>query len=248
MTIVISRWEGVVAETYPPPPFGATITQPFVYAGWSVDPVRVGPFVRASRVRRSALDRLTVVARSLLEHADVLQVRLFQTSAIIPVRGVPLHDVIMLVRVEDLTAATAVLEHPALTASTPATMFSATNRARFGLTEDGSPAPNILLNHFTGSDDQDDAVTAWRALSAWFQAKTGIDNSTLLVPESSAPYVMVNYARIPGAVPPFMVRQVLRPSFHRYVRRMLARHQLTSLPIFVRPVDISGDRDGQGTE
>ncbi|WP_395308811.1 hypothetical protein V4U86_26425 [Mycobacterium sp. AMU20-3851] len=37
-------------------------------------------------------------------------------------------------------------------------------------------------------------------------------------------------------------RQLLRPSFYRYVRRLLDGHRLTSLPIFVRPVEIIGVR------
>lgn len=228
-----------MVDEYPPPPFTAAIAEPFVYLGWSIDPVRLGPFVRPSRARQLSLSRLIALARSLSEREDLHQVRLFQTTAIIPVPGVPLHDVVMLVRADDLTAATTVCDDPTLAATNPTVTFTATNRARFGHTEDGSATQNVLLNHFTGTEDHDDAVTAWRSLSAWFTAKTGIDNSTLLVPESAAPYVMVNYARIPVSVPLFMARQLLRPSFHRYVRRLLNEHRLTSLPIFVRPVDIS---------
>ncbi|MFV8052991.1 hypothetical protein [Mycobacterium sp. 48b] len=229
-----------MAERYPPPPFGPVIPDLFVYVGWSIDPVRIGPFLRPSTERRHELARLRTVARDLSQQADVLAVRLFQTTVIVPVPGAPLHDVVMLVRVRDTPTARAVLNDAALARTGPLTTFTADNRARFGVTEDDSPAPNILLNHFTGPADEESAVTTWRALSAWFAAKTGIDNSTLLVPDRSAPYVLVNYARLPGGVPAFMARQLLRPSFYRYVRRLLVRQHLTSLPIFVRPVDLEG--------
>ncbi|MFN6550342.1 hypothetical protein ACP6C7_17220 [Mycolicibacterium septicum] len=229
-----------MAERYPPPLFGAVIPDPFVYVGWSVDPVRIGPFLRPSAARRLELVKLRAVARDLSEHADVLDVRLFQTSVIVPIAGAPLHDVVMLIRARDVPTAAAVLNDAALAETGPLTAFTAENRARFGVTEDGSPTPNVLLNHFTGPAEEESAIDTWRALSAWFGAKTGVDNSTLLVPDRSAPYVLVNYARIPGAVPAFMARQLLRPSFYRFVRRLLAQQHLTSLPIFVRPVDLKG--------
>jgi hypothetical protein len=230
----------LMTDRYPPPPFGEVLPGSFVYLGWSVDPKRVGPFVRGSAARDREQMRLQVVATGLARRADVLAVHLFRATFIVPVDGVPLHDLVMLIRVPDGAAAAEVLGAETLRATKPLVAFVARNGARFGLTEDESPRPNILLNHFTGLGGEDDAIDAWRALSAWFGAKTGIDNSTLLVPEPSAPYVLVNYARIPGAVPAFMARQLLRPSFYRYVRTLLARQRLTSLPIFVRPVDHKG--------
>jgi hypothetical protein len=90
------------------------------------------------------------------------------------------------------------------------------------------------LNHFTGPPDRSAAVDTWRQISGWYIAKTEVDNSTLLRTEEDAPYVVVNYARLPGAVVPFMLQQLLRPSFYRCVRALLKRHRLTSLPLFVR--------------
>lgn len=225
---------------YPPPPFGPVMAEVFVYAAWSIDPVRVGPFLRVSTARAKALDRLGEVARTVAGRPEVMDVNLFETTAIVPIPGAPPYDVVMLIRVRDVPAATALLHDAAFTDTDPTMTFTARNGARFGVTDNGSPGSNILLNHFTGAIEETSAVNAWRTLSAWFAAKTGIDNSTLLVPDLSAPYVLVNYARIPGTVPAFMARQLLRPSFYRYVRPLLARHHLTSLPIFVRGIDLQG--------
>lgn len=222
----------------PRPPFGPVTPGVFIYVGWSVDPVRRGPFVRSSAARDSELFRLRRIARALSDAADVLQVQLFRTTVIVPIPGAPQHDVIMLIRTRDDAAATAVLADSDLQATGPWTVFTARNGARFGITEDGSPTPNVLLNHFTGDAAEPVAIGTWQTLAAWFAAKTGIDNSTLLVPAPSAPYILVNYARIPGSVPVFMARQLLRPSFHRFVRPLLVQHRLTSLPIFVRPVGL----------
>ncbi|MGO8964809.1 hypothetical protein [Mycobacterium sp.] len=55
--------------------------------------------------------------------------------------------------------------------------------------------------------------------------------------------MLVNYARPPGGVVPFMMQQLLRPSFYGYVRALLKRHRLTSLPLFVRNLPL-GSADG----
>lgn len=227
-------------DDYPPPPFGPVVTDVFIYAGWRVDPVRVGPFLRVSTKRADALDRLCEVARKVAGRPEVLGVKLFETTAIVPIPDAPPYDIVMLIRVRDVPAAAALLHDATFTGTDPTMTFTARNGARFGITDNGSPGANVLLNHFSGAIEESSAVNAWRTLSAWFAAKTGIDNSTLLVPDLSAPYVLVNYARIPGTVPAFMARQLLRPSFYRYVRPLLARHQLTSLPTFVRAIDLQG--------
>ncbi|CQD18792.1 hypothetical protein BN970_04188 [Mycolicibacterium conceptionense] len=180
------------------------------------------------------------MAGSLAARSEVVGVNLFETTAIVPIPGAPQHDIVMLIHVRDVPAATALRGDATITATNPAMTFTARNGARFGITDNGLPGSNVLLNHFTGTIEESSAVNAWRTLSAWFVAKTGIDNSTLLAPDLSAPYVLVNYARIPGTVAAFMARQLLRPSFYRYVRPLLARHHLTSLPIFVRTIDLPG--------
>ncbi|KLI07140.1 hypothetical protein ACT17_05840 [Mycolicibacterium conceptionense] len=227
-------------DGYPPPPFGPVIPGVFIYAAWRVDPARVGPFLRVSTARAKALDGLREVAGSLAARSEVAGVNLFETTAIVPIPGAPQHDIVMLIHVRDVPSATALRGDATITATNPAMTFTARNGARFGITDNGLPGSNVLLNHFTGTIEESSAVNAWRTLSAWFVAKTGIDNSTLLAPDLSAPYVLVNYARIPGTVAAFMARQLLRPSFYRYVRPLLARHHLTSLPIFVRTIDLPG--------
>ncbi|CRZ14029.1 hypothetical protein [Mycolicibacterium neworleansense] len=227
-------------DGYPSPPFGPVIDGVFIYAGWRIDPVRVGPFLRVSTARADAVDRLREVAHDLAVRPEVMGMNLFETTAIVPVPGAPAYDIVMLIRVRDVPASTALLHDAAFTGTHPSMTFTARNGARFGITDNGTSGSNILLNHFSGAVEESCAVNTWRTLSAWFAAKTGIDNSTLLVPDLSAPYVLVNYARIPGTVPAFMARQLLRPSFYRYVRPLLARHHLTSLPIFVRAIDLHG--------
>jgi hypothetical protein len=221
---------------YREPPFREPLSSTFVYAAWSIDPVRIGPFVRSSRARRQGIEVIGGIARTLAQRPDVEGIRLFETSFIPPLPGVPNYDVVMLVCARTTQCANGIVNDPLLRSVDSATVFTASNAARFGDTESPPSGVNILLNHFVGPSDRSAAVSAWREISAWFAAKLQVDNSTLLYPEDGAPYVLVNYVRLPSAVVPFLLGQLLRPSFHRFVRSLLTRHGLTSLPLFVRPV------------
>ena len=228
--------------TYEEPPFLDPLTCGFVYAAWRVDPVTVGPFVRSSAVRRRKLDEIRAIVQALAQLPEVDGVRVFEASFIPPLRGMPRFDVVMLVRTQSRENAARLAEDGRLRQANPTALFLAANAARFGVTENADAGVNYLLNHFTGSSDPSEAVAVWRKLSGWFVAKTGVDNSTLLRTEESAPYVLINYVRIPGTVVGFLLGQLLRPSFHRYVRALLKRHQLTSRPLFVREVPVGRPR------
>lgn len=220
---------------YPDPPFREPLRAAFVYVGWTIDPVRIGPFVRSSRIRRERMGEICSYAAELGARSDIHSVRVFEASFILPLPRIPRHDIVMLVQTSTVESAEAVRDDSALRSLGPAATFVASNGARFGDTGNPASDVNVLLNHFTGPPDRSSATDAWRRISAWYVTKLGVDNSTLLVAEAGAPYVMVNYVRIPGAVVPFMFKQLLRPSFHRYVRALLRKNHLTALPLFVRP-------------
>jgi hypothetical protein len=225
-------------RTYEEASFLEPLTSTFVYVAWSVDPVRMGPFVRRSAVRREKIDEIRGLVDGLMRRREIEGVRLFEASFMPPLPNLPAYDVVMLARARSTEGAVCLSQDHQLKATDPATVFVAGNGARFGVTENGPARANILLNHFVGPPDRPDAVTAWRAVSGWYTAKAGVDNSTLLRSEDPAPFILVNYVRLPATVVGFLLNQLLRPSFHRYVRALLAQHQLTALPLFVRNVSI----------
>lgn len=224
-------------RTHPEPPFLEPLTSGFVYTAWSVDPVTMGPFVRGSAARRRKIDEVRGLADMLTRLPDVEGARVFEAAVIPPLPDMPRYDVVMLVRANTRERAASLATEALLRQAEPNVVFVAGNAARFGATEtaDDQGAP-FLLNHFTGPIDRSGAVAAWRKASGWFTAKMGVDNSTLLRTEESAPYLIINYVRLPQNPRVFLARQLLRPSFHRYVRALLKRNQLTSLPLFVRRV------------
>jgi hypothetical protein len=60
----------------------------------------------------------------------------------------------------------------------------------------------FLFNHFAG-DDPGLAVELWDYLAGWYEAETGLDNSTLLGPleGEESDYLMINHARWTTACP-----------------------------------------------
>lgn len=206
----------------------------FTYLAWSVGSPRVGPFVLTSRRRTDAAATLTRIASAVEKLPGVARVRVLGSTFIPPLPGVPQYDLAALAHGEhplDTELATRARE-----AGLPEPVLATTARnvVRFGDTDasDG----NILLNHFVGKASAPVAVEAWTAATTWYSDVLGVDNSTLLQFEQPAPFLVMNYARIPGAPGPFVLQQILRPSFHQQVGKVLDRAGVRPLPVFLKAV------------
>jgi hypothetical protein len=79
-------------------------------------------------------------------------------------------------------------------------------------------------------------VEAWENLTGWYTAKTGLDDSTLLRPIGEAPYAFVNYVRLPRGAVRIMLDQILRPSFHTFVRGSLRANGMVAMPLLCEPI------------
>jgi hypothetical protein len=204
--------------TYPEPEFLPPYPHGFVYAGY-----------RAARERDAAEGWLRSLARELAERQEVVSISLFRAVLRPPIPGSPHHDLLLLARTTSPGTAEGVMEVIDGRDPRPAMVFTATNALRVGDTE-ADPTGTFLFNHFAGRGDG--AVDAWRGLTGWYTVKTGVDNSTLLVPDSPAPFAVVNYVRLPRGAVGSMLDQLRRPSFHTFVRRRLSEHGLRAMPVF----------------
>lgn len=157
----------------------------------------------------------------------------FRTVLIPPVPGVPRFDIILLVRAATPDAARHVSSVDVWSPLEPALMMTARNIRRIGDTP-ATRSSTFLFNHFTAADPAA-GVAVWEDLAGWYTAKTGVDNSTLLQPTAGTPYAFVNYVRLPGSGPRFLLEQLRRPSLHRYVRRTLTNNGMTALPLLCTP-------------
>jgi hypothetical protein len=224
----------------PRPAFREPLPGTWLYLGLTVDPRTLGPKVRRSAERtrviarcHELLDGLGVGDRGGLAAASVLE-----TVLIPPLRGVPRFDVVVLARAgaapEDGAAPLAAVRAAFEADGIPvAQAMTAHNVRRFGDTEAARDA-TFLLNHFT-APDADAAQAAWEDISGWYAGVLGVDNSTLLRPVPPAPYVLVNYVRLAGAPVPFLLRQLVTPSYYRQVRARLRAHGMAFLTLLLRP-------------
>ncbi len=209
-----------------PEPYG------FVHLGIHSDsPVRT-PLVPRTAKRRAAAARLTEVAKELEELPDVISVRVFQARVIPPLPGMPRHDFAMLIRVANPLGLDSVRESATYRRLDATELLAGSNAARFGETESTRDG-HYLFNHFT-VEGKDDPLEAWLSLTDWYASKIGIDNSTALRRRGteSSLFPFINYARLPGNPLSFLANQLLRPSFHRVVRRTLERERMRALPGF----------------
>ncbi|WP_460887034.1 hypothetical protein [Promicromonospora xylanilytica] len=206
----------------------------FTYVTWDIDLRLAGAVVRASARRDDHRGQLIGLAREFAGERGVRTAHALEVTFIPPIAGGPRYDLAVLVHGgsalgDEVTQRAAARGLPA-----PELVLTGRNSGRIGDTEarDGE----VLLNHFAGSVTPQRAVEAWRAVAPWYAETLGVDNSTLLETEPDAPFLIVNYAVIPGGVVPFLAGQMLRPSFHRVVRRRLRDAGITPYPVFTRRI------------
>ena len=93
----------------------------------------------------------------------------------------------------------------------------------------------FLFNYFAG-DDPALAVEVWDYLAGWYEAETGLDNSTLLEPleGEQSDYVLINHARWDGNLLLFMARQMPKKSFRSYMLANLKANHVSAMPVLYR--------------
>jgi hypothetical protein len=206
-----------------------------LYLGFQVEEPQKAPLYRQTEPRRRASDRLVQAAEDLARRPEVFSARVFRTSLVPPLPGVPRHDLAMLIRTTRIESLGEVRTSDAVRALGATELLAGSNAARIGDTETDEDAV-FLFNHFTAAGDAD-PVDAWLGLTDWYTSTIGVDNSTALRPlGDESPFALVNYVRLSSNPPHFLLNQLLRPSFHRVVRGTLRRNQMRALPAFYRMV------------
>lgn len=213
---------------------------------------RPGPVLRRSRDKHQLLGVLKWQARQLAELEQVERVTVYDAVAFAPPGGdvkgrlaaVPAawFDVAVLAETSSPEAAGIVRAAPAWQALVAALTekarrvhhVAARNVRRVGDVDKTRPGL-FLFNYFT-ADDPAAAVEVWDYLAGWYQAETGMDNSTLLEPLESeqSDYALINHARWDGNLPLFMARQLTKKSFRSYLLANLKAHHLAAMPVLYR--------------
>ena len=213
---------------------------------------RPGPVLRRSRDKQQLLGVLKWQARQLAGLAAVERVTVYDAVVFAPPGGdvkdrpatlpAAWFDVAVLAETSSPEAAREVRAAPAWQALAAALterarrvhQVAARNVRRVGDVDKTRPGL-FLFNYFAG-DDPALAVEVWDYLAGWYEAETGLDNSTLLEPleGEQSDYVLINHARWDGNLPLFMARQLPKKSFRSYMLANLKAHHLAAMPVLYR--------------
>jgi hypothetical protein len=212
-------------------------------------PHRPGPVLRRSRDKQQLLGVLKWQARLLAELDGVERATVYDAVLFSPPGGdvkdrlrPAWFDVAVLIETVSPDAAGEVRAGPAYQALAGALtgqarrvhQIAARNVRRVADVDKSRPGL-FLFNYFTG-DDPGLAVELWDYLAGWYEAETGMDNSTLLAPleGEESDYVMINHARWDGNLAVFAARQLPKKTFRSYLLANLRAHHLAAMPVLYR--------------
>jgi len=93
----------------------------------------------------------------------------------------------------------------------------------------------VFLFNFFYADNLEDNLGIWEYTAGWFMDQTGLDNSTLFLPESETgcEYSVINHCRWDslGKILPSLI---FKPSFRKYVLKNFEINQVAAMPILYR--------------
>jgi hypothetical protein len=212
-------------------------------------------FQRHRPAKRQLLAHAKAWSLALAKRADVVEATVFRAVLVAPGEGTKLlkaragrvhharYDVVILLRTTSVQAAQALRNDPDYTALAQAVAETASytmqivarNTVRLG-DVDHRPDHVFLFNYFYADDDAD-LIPVFAYTAGWFQAKTGLPNSTLLQPLEKEPTDngIINHASWPG-FPAFLPSLIFRPTFRRFVLANFAANHIAAQPILYRRV------------
>jgi hypothetical protein len=214
-----------------------------------------GPFRRSGRAKRQLLAYAKARCVELANRADVLEATLFRAVLVAPGEGVKLiqsragavhharYDVVILIRTTDIEAARKLRADPEYVAFALAVRESASytmeviacNAVRLG-DVDHQPNHVFLFNYFY-ADDNAKLLPIFEYTAGWFQAKTGLANSTLLQPleGEAGDNGIINHASWPN-FRTFLPSLIFRPTFRSFVLANFAANNIAAQPILYRRI------------
>lgn len=205
-------------------------------------------FFLESRRKKKFLDRFKNFATALAHRSNVLDASVFKALIVPPGRGAFLKkrpdvkiakfDVVLLVEFETVDAASD-YQHTAEWISLMADAkenshnlmyISASNTRRIG-SVDHSKNGVFLFNYFY-SDSLDTNLQVWNYTAGWFQDQTGLDNSTVLLPDETAhvPYTIINHCRwdrLRNILPALLFNRTFKP----FVLNNFEKNNTAAMPI-----------------
>lgn len=208
-------------------------------------------FLPDSRRKRRLISRCKAGVRRLCSIPGVLEGAVFNAILVPPGRGEFLkrrpghraarYDLAILIECRDRAATMPVLAHPFFREllrdvtdhATVVHQITASNVRRIGPV-DHSRQGVFLFNYFV-ADNVAQNLAVWNYTAGWFQAETGLDNSTVLLPIDAAQssHSIVNHCRWDslGRILPSLI---FKKTFRTYVLENFAANNVAAMPVLYR--------------
>jgi hypothetical protein len=223
----------------------------YVIAAFEIDHRPPIGFMFESGKKRTAIAALKAVAAELRHDAGVVEAAVFKTLLQPPGRGALLDkrpqvpvarfDLVLLVETESVEIAEALVAEARLHAAIAAIERDATRSMVVALRNERRMGPvdhvrdGVFLFNYFYADRLAQNLAVWEYTAGWFADQTGLDNSTLLIPEArqDCPYTVINHCRWDGlgAIVPALL---FKPSFRSYVLKHFEANDTAAIPILYR--------------
>lgn len=221
----------------------------FIHIAAEVD--RRPAFLPRSRAKRHLLAQAKTMCLRLKAEPGVLDATIFEAAVIPPGRGESIEkrkdkvhiarfDVTVLIEcdaaaVEHVrrSAPYRELETAVQQAASFTHIIEATNVRRIGPVDHAKPG--IFLFNYFFADSVEQNLAVWNYTAGWFQAETGLDNSTVLLPVDpiQSRYAIINHCRWDG-LRNILPSLIFKRSFHDYVLANFAANNVAAMPILYR--------------
>jgi hypothetical protein len=243
MSVTIKSHEDLeVASLVTPPSYG------YLLFGATVAPPKGPPIVRPDERRQSVLARVSQLLQNVTQLDTVVRATGYRAVVIPPARPPafnpdlepPRFDVTVLVEtgspdaLAELTGSSQVSELRAVLQASASRLHEIQARCVKAIADFDKPAAGTYLFNYWAAEDPATALEVFDHLAPWFQAKTGLRNSTVLQSNGDDEFAFVNHARWDESVMAVTARQLLRPSFYRFVRPTLAANHINVYPALYR--------------
>ncbi len=222
----------------------------YLFLGAEVD--RRPAFFPNSRRKRNLIERAKAHCNELAADPRVVSAVVFDAILIPPGRGQFLKkrpsktrearfDLAILVETGNVADTRTVEKLPAFRAMAQGVEATANTSLRIRATNVRRIAPvdhsrdgAFLFNYFF-ADETSQNIAVWEYTAGWFQQETGLDNSTVLLPEpgQAGEYSIINHCRW-DRVRDFLPSLLFKPSFRRYVLANFFANHVAAEPIIYR--------------
>lgn len=214
-----------------------------------------GPLWRLSSAKRQLRAHVKARCGDLAKRTDVVEATLFRAVLVAPGEGIELiktrapsvhharYDVVILIRTSTIAAACKLRTDPEYTALAGVVRETASytmeviarNAVRLGDVD--HQLNHVFLFNYFYADDNAELLPVFEYTAGWFQANTGLANSTLLQPlkGEATDNGIINHASWPN-FRTFLPSLIFRPSFRNFVLANFAANTIAAQPILYRRV------------